>query len=121
MRWQYAPLTGTRTLPVFGTSGAIAASSEKVPLPCIGTQTWVPAPPTMSTTSLQMLAVIALNDVSHEPQSRSIACFVASDVVRGPGVRRMGSLPRIMMCPVESERLKFAPALRACDQPAFHD
>ena len=45
---------------------------------------------------LQMDAVMALKDASHEPQSRSIACLVSSEVVRGPGVSRMGSLPRIM-------------------------
>ena len=33
----------------------------------------------------------SLNAESHDPQSRSIAVLVARDVVRGPGVRRMGS------------------------------
>ena len=44
-----------------------------------------------------MLAVIELNAASHEPQSLSIACLVRSDVVRGPGVSSIGSLPRIIV------------------------
>jgi hypothetical protein len=36
-------------------------------------------------------AVTVLNDASQEPQSRSIAILVVSDVVNGPGVNRIGS------------------------------
>src|SRR5688572_27575075 len=97
IRWQYAPFCGTRTLPSRGTTFESAASTENVPLPCNGTQTCVSSPCTTATRSLQIDAVIALKDASHEPQSRSIACLVSSDVVRGPGVRRMGSFPRIMV------------------------
>ena len=35
---------------------------------------------------------MALKAVSHEPQSRSIACLVCSVVVSGPGVSRIGSV-----------------------------
>ena len=40
-RRPYAPLISTSTWPVRGTSVLIAASTENVPLPCIGTQTCV--------------------------------------------------------------------------------
>jgi hypothetical protein len=40
-----------------------------------------------------MRLVMAMNFVSLEPQSRSIARLVASDVVKGPGVRRYLSFP----------------------------
>ncbi len=68
-----------------------AASTENVPLPCIGTQTCVSWPWMMSSSLRRMSAVTALNSASHEPQSRSIALLVASDVVNGPGVSRIGS------------------------------
>jgi hypothetical protein len=45
---------------------------------------------------LHIDVVMALNEASHEPQSRSIACLVSSDVVSGPGVSSIGSLPRII-------------------------
>ena len=46
------------------------------------------------------VAVTALKAASQEPQSRSIAALVASDVVSGPGVRRIGSREgRAMMIP----------------------
>src|SRR6185312_4311448 len=68
-----------------------AASTANVPLPCIGTHTCECAPDTMSSRRSRTSAVIALKLESHEPQSRSIATFVASDVVSGPGVSNTGS------------------------------
>src|SRR5512137_1559536 len=116
MRAQYAPLFGTSTLPARGTTVPIAASTENVPLPCSGTHVYSAPPPTISTRSLRRLAVIALKAESHEPQSFSIACLVRSDVVSGPGVSRIGSLPRIMS--VSFGLLPgVAPRLRAPDQP----
>ena len=40
---------------------------------------------------------MAMKSVSLEPQSRSIARLVASDVVKGPGVRRYLSFPLLFM------------------------
>ncbi len=74
-----------------------AASTENVPLPCIGTQTWVSWPWTMSSSFFRTSAVTALKFASHDPQSRSIAVFVASDVVMGPGVSRIGSREKRLM------------------------
>src|SRR5258706_11421903 len=96
MRAQYAPLFGTSTLPARGTRLPIVASTENVPLPCSGTHTWSSPPLTTATRSRQIDAVMSLNAVSQGPQSRNIACLVASDVVSGPGVSRIGSLPTIM-------------------------
>ena len=96
MRAQYAPLFGTSTFPARGTKVPIAASTENVPLPCRGTHVYSLPPPTISTRSLRRLAVMALKAASHEPQSFSMACLVRSDVVSGPGVSRIGSLPRII-------------------------
>src|SRR5512134_3924699 len=115
MRAQYAPLFGTSTLPARGTTVPIAASTENVPLPCNGTHVYSLPPPTISTRSLRRLAVIALKAESHEPQSLSIACLVRSDVVSGPGVSRIGSLPRIIG--FSSLSCGVAPRLRAADQP----
>src|SRR5882757_6879268 len=121
MRAQYAPLFGTRTRASRGTSVPSAASTENVPLPCIGTQTYSPSSPgsTMCTRSRQMLPVIWLNDASQEPQSRSIACLVASDVVSGPGVSRIGSLPRIMQSSL-STLVGEPPGLGAPDEHPFN-
>ena len=96
-RFPYAPLISTSTWPSRGTSVLIAASTENVPLPCIGTQTCVSPAWMMSTSFARTRAVTSLNAVSHEPQSRSIADFVASVVVRGPGVRRIGSRSWLLM------------------------
>ncbi len=68
-----------------------AASTEKVPLPCIGTTVCVPSPWTSASSLRLTSAVTRLNAESHDPQSRSIAVLVASEVVSGPGVSRMGS------------------------------
>ena len=46
-------------------------------------------------------AVTALKLASHDPQSRSIAILVASDVVMGPGVRRIGSREKRLMAAFE--------------------
>src|SRR5207244_3383747 len=90
-RLPYAPLTSTRTWPSRGTSVLTAASTENVPLPCIGTQTCVSAPLITAVRRARRRAVTSLNALSHDPQSRSIADRVASDVVSGPGVSRTGS------------------------------
>ena len=74
-----------------------AASTEKVPLPCIGTQTCFSAAFTMAISRSRTRAVTALKLLSHDPQSRSIALLVASDVVSGPGVSRMGSRSRLLI------------------------
>ena len=66
----------TSTWPSRGTSVLTAASTENVPLPCIGTQTCVSWPWMMSTSLRRTSAVTALNAASHEPQSRSIALLV---------------------------------------------
>ena len=58
------------------------------PLPWSGTQTWVPLPPASSTSRSRTRALRRMNSTSREPQSRSIACLVVSEVVSGPGVRR---------------------------------
>ncbi len=93
MRWQYAPFCGTSTCPPErGTSVPSAASTEKVPLPCSGTHSWVPAPCTTSSSRSRIRPVMLLKSTSHEPQSRSIACLVRSEMLRGPGVRRYGSV-----------------------------
>ena len=84
-------MSSTSTWPVFGTMVATAASIEKVPLPCNGTTTCEPSPCTMASRPCLISAVSAMNEVSHEPQSRSIARLVRSVVVSGPGVRRMAS------------------------------
>ena len=91
IRVPYAPLISTSTWPSRGTSVLIAASTENVPLPCSGTQTCVASPWTIETAFRRTSAVTALNAASQEPQSRSIAAFVGSDVVSGPGVSRIGS------------------------------
>ena len=87
----YAPLMSTSVWPSRGTSVLTAASTENVPLPCIGTQTWEPWPWMTSCSLRRTSAVTALKLESHEPQSRSIAALVANEVVSGPGVSRIGS------------------------------
>ena len=64
-----------------------------------------------------MLAVIELNAASHEPQSRSIACLVASEVVSGPGVSRIGSLPTDHVVSPQVLAAVSRQRLRAPDQP----
>ena len=76
----------------------MAASTEKVPLPCSGTHTCVAPPCTISTRSRQMVPVIALKDASQEPQSRSIACLVASEVVSGSGGEQDGVVAENHVC-----------------------
>src|SRR5204862_8199186 len=108
----------TRTCPLRGTSVLTAPSIENVPLPCIGTQTCVGAPLTMASRRSRTRAVTALNLLSHDPQSRSIADLVSSDVVSGPGVSRMGSRSKLPMLKLrkESDGDRFAPGLRARQQ-----
>src|SRR6218665_2152111 len=90
MRWQYAPFIGTNTWPLRGTMVPMAASTEKVPLPCRGTHSCVCAAWAISSKCWRTRVVIRLKSASHEPQSRNIACRVCGDVVKGPGVKRMG-------------------------------
>jgi hypothetical protein len=66
-------LINTRTLPSRGTRVPIAASTAKVPLPCNGTQVWLPSPPTIFSRRWQTLAVSSLKSLSQEPQSTIIA------------------------------------------------
>ena len=87
-----APARGRRAARASPT----AASTEKVPLPCSGTTTCEPSPWTIVSSCWRSSAVTAMNDESHEPQSRSIASLVRSVVVSGPGVRRIAS--RRMEC-----------------------
>ncbi len=94
-RVQYAPLFGTSTTASRGTSEPSAASTENVPLPCIGTHTKSSSPDTIASRSRQISLVIRLKAASHDPQSRSIASRVAGEVVSGPGVSNIGSLPVI--------------------------
>ena len=112
-RSPYAPLISTSTWPLRGTSVLIAASTENVPLPCTGTQTCVSWPLTIATSFFRTSAVTALKFASHDPQSRSIAIFVSSDVVMGPGVSRIGSREkRLMGCP--SLSLGLVPSVSSC-------
>ena len=90
MRAPYAPLTRIRTLPSRGTKVPSAASTTNVPLPWSGTATRSP-PPAISASRRRTRAVMAMNALSREPQSWSIARFVLSAVVSGPGVRSHGS------------------------------
>src|SRR5215472_15614007 len=70
-------------------------------------------------------AVTALNLLSQEPQSRSIAAFVASEVVSGPGVSRIGSRSVSFIARVLAEGVSARggspPRLRAREQPARDD
>ncbi|MNZ32706.1 hypothetical protein D3C78_500390 [compost metagenome] len=70
----------------------MAASTAKVPLPCRGTQWWLALPSMMASSCSQTLAVSWLKSRSQEPQSTSMAWRVRIDVVRGPGVSRIGAL-----------------------------
>ncbi|MNJ63478.1 hypothetical protein D3C77_593820 [compost metagenome] len=68
---------------------ARAASTEKLPLPCRGTQAKLSScTPAMESSSWRTSAVTRLKAPSHEPQSRSMASLVALEVVSGPGVSR---------------------------------
>src|SRR5882762_8084734 len=111
MRWQYAPFCGTSTCPVRGTSVPIAASTENVPLPCMGTHWCVPASCTICSRRSQTRAVILLKSTSQEPQSRSMLCLVRSEVVKGPGVSRYGSL--VIGLPTQGEQ-GISPQQRGC-------
>ena len=91
MRWQYAPLLGTSTLPSLGTKVPSMASTENVPEPCSGTHAWLCSAWAISSSIWQTAPVMLLKAASHEPQSCSMACLVRSDVVRGPGVSKSGS------------------------------
>src|SRR5712671_1196241 len=76
----------------------------------------------MSSSLRRMSAVTALKLESHEPQSRSMALLVVSDVVSGPGVRRIGSREKRAMAISSSGlagRRGVTPALRAAHEPAF--
>jgi len=69
----------------------MAASTENVPLPCIGTHSCVPCPWTIATKRSRMRPVMALKSASHDPQSRNIASLVVREIVKGPGVSRYGT------------------------------
>src|SRR6266446_2705994 len=86
-----APLIRISSLPLAGTKLPSIPSTAKVPLPCMGTQTWVPVPPPSATSLSRTRRLMAMNFVSREPQSWSIACFTVSEVVSGPGVSSQGS------------------------------
>src|SRR6266550_7739401 len=111
----------TSTWPSRGTSVFTAPSTEKVPLPCIGTQTCVSRPLTIAVSRSRTRAVTALKLASHEPQSRSIAALVVSEVVNGPGVSRMGSRSELLIDYLRGRRSdshRLSPCLRACQQQA---
>src|SRR2546428_3751772 len=129
IRLPYAPLISTSTWPSRGTIVLTAASTENVPLPCMGTQTCVASALTIAVRLSRTRAVTALKRLSHEPQSRSIADLVASEVISGPGVSRMGSrsklligawLPRSEVYIDGGSRRcrRLAPSLRRAEQPA---
>ncbi len=122
IRFPYAPLIRTSTCPSRGTSVFTAASIEKVPLPCMGTQTWASVAFTIASSRSRTRAVTALKLLSHDPQSRSIALLVASDVVSGPGVSRMGSRSRLLITlslwKVVLVKLKNVSLARAVARPA---
>src|SRR5215469_2575851 len=118
----------TRTCPSRGTSVFTAASTENVPLPCSGTHTCVSAALRMPVRRSRTRAVTALNLLSQEPQSRSMAVLVASEVVSGPGVRRIGSrsVALIAFAPCSSvfrvpsyRRCQPTPRLRAPEEPTL--
>ena len=90
-------LITTSTWPSRGTIVFTAASTENVPLPCMGTQTCVVSPLTIAIRRSRTRLVTALKRLSHEPQSRNIADRVASEVVSGPGVSRMGSRSKLLI------------------------
>src|SRR5205823_8376072 len=82
------------------------------PLPCIGTQVCVSVALTIASSQDRTRAVTALNAASQEPQSRSMALLVASDVVSGPGVRRIGSRSKLLMADLRAALMK-GPARKA--------
>ena len=86
MRRPYEPFARTSSRPSRGTSEPIAASTAKVPLPWIGTATWVSATPARAASRVRTPSDRAMKAASREPQSRSSAARVALDVVNGPGV-----------------------------------
>src|SRR5262249_35130661 len=112
----------TSTWPSRGTSVFTAASTENVPLPCTGTQTCVSDALRMPVKRSRTRAVTALNLLSHEPQSCSMAVLVASEVVSGPGVSRIGSRSVEFIGVNEAQksrrRKRPAPGLRAREEPA---
>lgn len=65
---------------------ACAASTAKVPAPWSGTAAWVSPPWTSAARRRRTRSLMATNSPSREPQSRSRAARVASEVVSGPGV-----------------------------------
>ncbi len=67
------------------------ASTAKVPEPCTGTVTKQPAAPMISGNRSMTVLLILRNAASREPQSCTIAAFVALAVVSGPGVNKIGS------------------------------
>src|SRR5580658_11373719 len=69
----------------------MAASTANVPLPCKGTHSWLSVAATISSKRPQTRPVMRLKSASQEPQSRSMLCLVRSEVVKGPGVRSIGS------------------------------
>src|SRR5258708_38367407 len=95
----------------------------------MGTQTCVCPALTIAVRRSRTRAVTALKLLSHDPQSRSIALLVASEVVSGPGVNRMGSRSKLLISasllgpqftlPADSRgRLRLAPGLPRAEQPA---
>ena len=65
---------------------------ECVPLQGSGTHSCVPSVDTICNKRSRIRPVMVLKSTSQEPQSCSIACRVRSEVVKGPGVRRYGSV-----------------------------
>src|ERR1022692_78839 len=63
----------------------------------MGTQTCVSRPLMIAVRRSRTRAVTALKLESHDPQSRSIAVLVASEVARGPGVSKMGSRSTLLI------------------------
>src|SRR5262249_53453146 len=86
-----APLIRTSSLPAFGRSVPIMASTANVPLPWTGTHVWESPPLASSTSRSRTRRLMAMNAASREPQSRVIAALTVAEVVRGPGVSSQGS------------------------------
>ena len=78
-------------------AGGIGKNGREFRLPAMGPLPWSGMatkrswPPASSTSRLRMRAFIATNRPSRDPQSRSMARLVVSEVVNGPGVRSNGT------------------------------
>src|ERR1700686_1053665 len=84
----------------------------------MGTHSCVPVPCTMSRRRSRTRPVILLKSTSQEPQSRSMLCLVRSDVRKGPGVSRYGSvvigLPSAVCAKAVSAPSRGSPQQRRC-------